>query len=1189
MFSTQYQLYIKKTGACPICQLTDKGCKVDLASKDRIVLCRKIGDYVEVPGYVSLGRTNNQTWRMFKEGSATVKISYEERKRNEIEQEERAKRHQEDHAKRMASLPSKLEKHNKILAKIKGNPLSPEHIKYLNEDRGLTDEEIKFGSFFDHSDGIAIPFKDIGGLYIGFQVKQLRPGKKGYKWGFFPGFNHLKETGELPIAVAGETDNPKEILLVEGIGFKLEYVAKHYPDCLVMGAASGNFAVSWRQFKDVLDRFPAAPIRLIPDGGSQKNTTVFPNYKRTHDRCKSEFDREVKVWWWGQLEKGNTDIDEIGLDTKIAIISFKEYEAFRDKGENLLVEAALLVSGFLKRSVAKFTQEKSVEDDSSIPSIERQPVDGYYRVYDESEYWGEQLVKNLNVGEYEDLINEGLAIGKKRFLDCSQAGMGKSTAAALIREVDGINRTVHLSNRSRNLTTEEANNSYVLVPARAEKLYRVVGRQTLPGKDDIVTTKPKGGVNYEELQGNCHYAPKFQALQSSGWDLEAQKEKLCGVCPFATECRMSEGNGYGYLYQMEQAMRQKRLVASLAFMYRLQNEDLSKTLLIFDDEKPIVSKSMFVTVDQIQATMTKLINSGDTQILTEFVPILARIIKYIKTPSRHGFAHFEMYEGVEFSDIAQLERKTIEICEPDFEKLRINGSSKDAFKEKMENHGAKYSGSWTPEEIVPNFASALLRIMSGSVKGASRVVGETLEVTIEDPTWAKIQEKAAAVLILDATASKKWLAQTIGCKEDEIFTVSQPVVDVPNQKTVHVSGTADFSRSREVDRMPAVVAAVKSKYNTDSVGVLDYKGFGTAGEDFTRGTSYSDNRGTNKFKGTEILVQAGLQVPCRGALAVEFAVMTGRHVDPSHKCEDLEFLEYVKDATEAEEIQSQNRQRAYRFPDKQFIRIVVSNREDICSEALRAACPGLTIEKMRMIDLCPEAAKKGERTIHKILTAITSISGANLRDIAVTCDLSESTVSHALSQFGGFRKTCEILYTLLSRKTQVSSQALQEFLTTESSLVKYTNQVLDDDLSTPTELATELDKLLCPLTSTQLDLLVATLSPVQARTATELTLLHALSTNSTILTGMKLSETGDSIEDLVEGLRSIAQRADVEGFELLRTSLLEDKESMHTAASIIKDKWENEYEILKDIAAVANKVKALRATRNLADSARSAK
>jgi hypothetical protein len=189
-----------------------------------------------------------------------------------------------------------------------------------------------------------------------------------------------------------------------------------------------------------------------------------------------------------------------------------------------------------------------------------------------------------------------------------------------------------------------------------------------------------------------------------------------------------------------------------------------------------------------------------------------------------------------------------------------------------------------------------------------------------------------------------------------------------------------------------------------------------------------------------------------------------------------------------------------------------------------------------------------------------------LRDIAEAINLAESTISHHLSQFGGFKKTCEILYILLTRKTEVTSQDLALFLHSNHPLVESVTEVLEDTSREPLESATELVTLLEPLDTSQLSRLMACLNPKQLDTATELTLLHALK-------DMKLSETGDTLDELAEGLRFLVKWSDGTNLEVLIDKHSDDKESMQAAAAKLTAP---ERTLLKDMVVMINRSKAMR-------------
>ena len=1135
----QYKLYLNGNN-CPICNLTNKGCKLDQLSPDKIVLCRKADEYTEVPGYISLCPTENGTWQMFKIGERTAPLSYEEKKRYAIEKQERDQRAQAEHDRMMALLPSKLQKHNDILDRIKKNPLSQEYVEYLRKERNLTDEEIKSRGYFNHFDGIAIPFMGLEGLYLGFQVKQMRPGVKGYKWGFLTGQNHLSETGQLPIAVAGETANPKGILMAEGLGFMIGYIAKHFPEYLVLGAASGNFAVSWKQTKSILNQFPDIPVYLMPDGGSHKNTTVFPNYKRTHDKCKTELNREVKLWWWGQLEKG-TDIDEISLDTKITHITFAKFESFRDTTD-ILPQLKAFAKNTFRRILSKKTQPLFRKTEFG-----RDSVDHYYKASRTASYeYGDDPIYDYDASDMEAVVNRAKRAGAI-LLDISHAGMGKSTTASLMRILD-YKKVIFVSQNYRNPSTIEAYLPF-LFPSRVEYYYDIHDRIMPNGEPYVATSEPESGA-YTKRAGNCPKAKEFHSRTAKGY--ESESHQICFRCPFQDKCEQApiDENDVNphYLYERKQAFSQNRIRMSPASFCMFNAADLKDALVIFDDCKPVRQKELVATQQDILLTMKDILLK-DATLHARLAPLFSVIMGLSEEVSTHGFEHKEILERL--SDVG-FEPSIMDV--PGI----VGATTPDLFKVKL-------------DEVAPNWLSWLYEVLLFKVHGVIRMVKDRLIITHRDDSHVNLLQHCTT-LVLDATQTRAKLALEMSVEVDDISVMSQEDPEYQNLFFHLLRGAGTPVKGRRIDNVHEVAKAIEALHG--KMSVLDKKGMEDKSNPLDiRAVQFRDNRGSNAFKEDKVILSVGLHCINMGAVADMYSILSGEIVSASE--EHIGFREYLRSLNAAEEIQAVGRLRANRRSDEVLHYYLWADSSNVPLEEIMAAHPGATLVEDQMINIYPKAASKVERLKLAIMGCIQRLPGLTQKELATITNSSVSSISRLCKEFGGYKKTCQSLLEI--------SIELDKFLNSEkidwntllpTGIAEYTSNLLDDGTAAH-ETALEIEKIVEPLTQDQKGTLLAAIGKTKATLLVEH--LFYLQLHRDIK--MKLSKNGESIEEIVEGLRSIAQRADMDGLELLRAAHADDKEALQYAASVVKKECEGEFEILKDLTIMANKVNALRLAR----------
>lgn len=160
----------------------------------------------------------------------------------------------------------------------------------------------------------AIGIPSVEGQIQGFQIKHQ---SGGYRWASSQrGSSVTLPNRENPIGVYRPTEQKfNRIGLAEG--FLKPAIAAERLGHPFIGAAGGNFAGSPQQFKaavEALSRDESIEIVLYPDGGGIKarSRNVHSAWRAIAGLCKV-FGYSLKVAWWGQVEKGGTDVDEAPL------------------------------------------------------------------------------------------------------------------------------------------------------------------------------------------------------------------------------------------------------------------------------------------------------------------------------------------------------------------------------------------------------------------------------------------------------------------------------------------------------------------------------------------------------------------------------------------------------------------------------------------------------------------------------------------------------------------------------------------------------------------------------------------------------------------------------------------------------------------------------------------------------------
>ncbi|MEW6499723.1 MAG: hypothetical protein AB1589_45760, partial [Cyanobacteriota bacterium] len=190
--------------------------------------------------------------------------------------------------------------------------------------------------------GLAIAAVNSKGEITGFQIASDNRVKFGkYLWASSAskGGNgpHLP-SGELPVFLwkHPEAEKITETWLVEGSLKSLITALKLWfrhgrKDIQIIGAAGANWTGSINAVIDGLRQ--ASKVVLCPDAGSLSNPAILGNYKKIIEELTSKA-YSVSVAWWGQLEKDNSDIDELTNTLDFDLITPGEFLSLANESES---------------------------------------------------------------------------------------------------------------------------------------------------------------------------------------------------------------------------------------------------------------------------------------------------------------------------------------------------------------------------------------------------------------------------------------------------------------------------------------------------------------------------------------------------------------------------------------------------------------------------------------------------------------------------------------------------------------------------------------------------------------------------------------------------------------------------------------------------------------------------------------
>jgi hypothetical protein len=342
----------KRTSPCSICGDTSGDCR----QVNTLALCHSyIDNDAGVAGWKRIKSTKDRIWGIYAPDNGTNGKSWQD------VAEEYNRRRQHEREKELSKLNESLPidersaENRKLLLHLS---LADDHYQNLR-DRGLDDAQIKAGLFrsavpnqplqnissrlagvswggnqlFVSARGILIPAWDTQGRILGMQIRLDGATKSKYRWLKSKFSSHLP-SGEIPISCCRPEQEAKHNSIGMSEGLLKPCIAAQRLNQVFLGAAGGCFANSPKQLKANLDQLSTElgtkTIDLYPDGGAVLNKSVLRQYERTIELV-TEWGYEVRIAWWGQIQKGQPDIDELTNLDAIAYLTPEEFSELAEK------------------------------------------------------------------------------------------------------------------------------------------------------------------------------------------------------------------------------------------------------------------------------------------------------------------------------------------------------------------------------------------------------------------------------------------------------------------------------------------------------------------------------------------------------------------------------------------------------------------------------------------------------------------------------------------------------------------------------------------------------------------------------------------------------------------------------------------------------------------------------------------
>lgn len=945
---------------------------------------------------------------------------WEDRSREEWQQEQQAKQEARERERQEGFAKSLTEEErDRDIQAILGQLTLTESDRLLLKQRGLDDLTIDLvgyrsveqwhplngnlrygvnsrGNLNNPCAGILCPIRNAQGQLIALRLHNPNAASNDLaKYLSFKGSN-LK-SGEFPIAVYGQDLARGTVGLTEGLEFK-PAIASLRLGIPVIGANGVNHASSPKQLKESLEALGTQQVIFYPDGGMLTNHDVISQYKKTF-RLLQSWGYVVQVAWWGQVEKINGDIDEIGLDeiSKIQHLTVEQFLAlcppppkigeFRDWIFSKLKRHKSL--GFSKVEIPQLKKVKFIDADlEPLPSFAEWQTKGRPEI--------------RFSGDRAGLITQLVELGYSVIHDASFMGDGKSHSVPELIQIGS--KTWYLSSDHRNPSVKAIEEQFTdLMPRSQLGFYRDEDGKLKPAKVDT----PKESL---EIEGNCIRTDLFNQLGNMGYNPSEKEGKLnpiCATCPLSQTCIFQEE-----LYRSERktTLSQSLIRGDIQSLPGEEHDYRTDTVIL--DELNQISATKIITSDYngILHEVDHLrregnLNPENKDYLNSLLDALHALSKSAETrdEKRFGWTHLAILKA-----LPQLSDENLAHIIKALETHPIAWS--DVFKE-VNRLGtqADLNTQAQLDRIPPNALIYLLKAIRGDLGIALRQQEETLIITLDNrSSYSPILNQAGSVIIFDGTATTEKVQRITGIQKP-IVTISKKLdrplknlkvinVQVAGLKTNHPTDTA-------IERVKAIVQTI------GEAPVIGHKSMLEALD--INGYWFKDNRGVNSFEGEPILVYVGTPYPNVGAIQDQYFALT-ETLDGFND----DYLSLVRD----EILQGTGRQRVGRYPDREFTLYCLMTDQDLDW----LSHYGATVMIRDAFEVTPEAGTQTQAARFRLLNTVQSIllAGQKITQAAIAkvIDISQQAVSKLLNKAGlTLSELVKLAEKILSEKNTTAS------------------------------------------------------------------------------------------------------------------------------------------------------------------------
>ncbi|AFZ15486.1 Bifunctional DNA primase/polymerase (plasmid) [Crinalium epipsammum PCC 9333] len=714
------------------------------------------------------------------------------------------------------------------------------------------------------------------------------------------------------------------------------------------------------------------------------------------------------------------------------------FESISDLFKNLKHRLDNSLKGFGKQRIKPKPKPKPQEVKINLPTPENYQKLGHpHIIYDGAILNTWQTAKEL---------------GYRYILDKSSTGVGKSHASGdAIPAAFGVEKIFNLAADHRNPTTLPVEVNYKDLPPRHNGFKKDETRLTPlllpflvhPKKDE----KP-------DTPGNCFRTPLFHNLASknlSGIE-QSNESPVCATCHLAGGCQSGKGEGYGFRFERRQAFESDRLRAHPDSMPSIDEGEYPKWMGIWDEAGRLIktTKQLEVKLADFDQTWAELEAKlpQHHQALTGLRQSLRQFLtKELKQPY-YGWSDAEIREKLPQApdDVSLLADDIDYALHPDLIKLLkepdnvdfrgnagkgVSKATRSLIRSTLRAE-AYTESTKNLDSVLLNWLPQFLRIWGGE-KGAFRCQWNTLTVASRDEKHADIVKAFNFNVFLDATVDPDILALRLGIPRHELLVIEKSKPSYQNLRIIQVNGFGQLGKKRSdsLNQQVQLFQAWLRQKHSD-IDFIDWLAF----SDFAH---FREGRGSNQFINHSALASFGTPYQNIGSLQMEYQTLTGKSPDGE------EFQAFVDAHVQEEIVQEVGRMRSHLDLMQQKTFYFVA---DYDIRFLALELPGVTIESVDVVKLCPEAAGGANQTKWAILQAYKQLSESASKitttTVGAVAGVTQGCVSKIAQDFGGWKELEKLLRLLLSKLYSVGNNSDEPDFDIKYMADKYLPLALDE-------------------------------------------------------------------------------------------------------------------------------------------------